>query len=112
MQNTNPNRLPKLVMLTFQDARERMYQRRKSLVEEETAKSRKGLIDKVDLTEEIEVRFSGTQREIADQVNRGDSDACIVHVPTWVNPNMVITVVNQIDIPMVLLVMIARIQPV
>jgi L-fucose isomerase len=100
---SNAAEAPRLALITFQDARERMYQKRKDLVDEELGKIRAALADEVTLAVDAEVRFPGTQKEVALQVNRSQADACVLHVPTWVNPNMVITTANQIERPLLLL---------
>lgn len=95
--------LPRIALLTFHDARERMYLRRKSMVDEEMRKIHQALDGFTNIIIDQEVRFQNSIIDIAETINNGHIHACILHVPTWVNPNIVISTANLVEKPLLVL---------
>ena len=102
-ERNNSKELPRFALLTFHDARERMYLRRKAMVDEEMGKIHQTLDGYANFVVEREVRFLNSIIEIADEINNSHIHGCILHVPTWVNPNVVISTANLIDKPLLVL---------
>lgn len=95
--------LPRIALLTFHDARERMYLRRKSMVDEEIEKIHSTLDGCANFAVEQEVRFQNSIIDITNTINNNHIHACILHVPTWVNPNIVISTANLVEKPLLVL---------
>lgn len=103
-QTTSKNtELPRIALLTFHDARERMYLRRKAMVDEEMEKIHRALDGYAQFVVDQEVRFQNSIIDIADTINNSHIYACILHVPTWVNPNIVISTANLVEKPLLVL---------
>ncbi len=94
---------PKIALLTFHDGRERMYQKRKAMVDEEVQKIHRALSGNASILIDQEVRFLDSIVEAAKAINSSQLDACIIHVPTWVNPNIVISTANLVERPLLVL---------
>lgn len=102
-ENDNNNELPRIAILTFHDSRERMYLKRKAMVNEELNKIHQAFDGKAQIVIDQEVRFQNSIIEIADSINNGHIQACVLHVPTWVTPSIVISTANLVEKPLLVL---------
>jgi L-fucose isomerase len=80
-----------------------MYQKRKTMVDEEIQKIHDALSGYADIVIEQEVRFLDSIVESAKAINSSQLHTCIIHVPTWVNPNIVISTANLVERPLLVL---------
>ncbi len=97
------NEISRLALITFHDARERMYVKRKAMVEEELNKIYQALDGRVQIVIDQEIRFQDSLIEITKTINNSQIHACILHVPTWVNPNIVVATANLVERPILVL---------
>ncbi|MDI6870106.1 MAG: L-fucose isomerase [Bacillota bacterium] len=91
---------PRTAIITFEDSRELVYQRRHSLVMEELNKIRAALDGKVKLSLDVSIRQVGDIAKALAMPGLHQAESVILHVPTWVLPNVVVMTARQVQKPL------------
>ena len=94
---------PRTAVITFEDSREMVYQRRHGLVMEELSKILSALESRVEVTLNTSVRTVDDIAKVLTIPGFLQSESVILHIPTWVLPNLVVMTANQVNRPLLVI---------
>lgn len=94
---------PRTAVITFEDSREMVYQRRHGLVMEELSKILSALESRVEVTLNTSIREVDDIAKVLAMPGFLQSESVILHIPTWVLPNLVVMTANQVSRPLLVI---------
>lgn len=93
--------VPRTAVITFEDSRERVYLKRHALVEEELGKILRSLEGAAEVTFLASVRNVYDIDAVVDEPGLSRAESVVLHVPTWILPNVVVMTANRVGRPLI-----------
>lgn len=94
---------PKTAIITFGDSRDRVYERRYAIVVDQLGKISSSLKDHVEITLSESIRKVEDIARVLSMPQLQKAESVILHIPTWVLPNVVVMTANQIKRPLLVI---------